>query len=330
MSSMQHPSEQPLVSVCVPIYNVAPYIEQCVRSLMEQDYTNIEYVFVNDGSTDDSMMNLEKAIDAYPQRHNQVCIYTNNTNRGSAYSRRRLIENAHGEYICFVDSDDWVEQNYVSFLVEQMLPSKADIVSIACYEHVENKTTITCRPAANNFGEAIQDICSNRVWTKLIKRTLFADGNCLPPDGMNILEDRYLLTTIRYYNPKEVVCPEPLYHYRFHRSGSLTDQKTDYTFQCQLLFYKNLLDFLEDKPDKDRWEPIIHRQQISDKAELMLYCNNEALRKKYADAYQPYEWRYLWTLRGSFFIVLFLIHFRCWKLLSAYQIYINWRIRTAK
>ncbi|MCQ2077512.1 MAG: glycosyltransferase [Bacteroidaceae bacterium] len=323
--SQKHNTLLPLVSICVPIYNVEAYIESCVRSLMEQDYANIEYIFVNDGSTDDSMQRLEAVLATYLERQSMVHIYHNDRNHGLAYTRRVSIEKATGEYVACVDSDDWVDKNYVSVMVNRVYSSKADIVSGSYCEHVGAQTNITCRPMATDFGEVIQDRCFNRADGKLIKRSLFFDSQCFPPEGMDILEDRYMLTVIRYHNPKEAICSEPLYHYRFHRVGALTETKTDYTFQCQLLFYQYLEHFMEDKPDKNRWKSIINQQKIADKAALMLRCGDELLRKKYAPAFREVELRYLWTLRGSFFIVLFFIHFRLWKLLSLYQLYINWR-----
>ena len=99
------------ISVIVPIYNVRLYIERCVRSLMEQTLENIEFIFVNDCTPDDSMDILHHVLKEYPKRRKQIKIIEHETNRGISAVRNTGLKNATGQYIIYCDSDDWVEKN---------------------------------------------------------------------------------------------------------------------------------------------------------------------------------------------------------------------------
>ena len=107
----------PLVSVLVPIYNVDPYIEQCARSLFEQTYDNLEFIFCDDCSPDASIQKLKEVMKEYPQRLEQIRIIYHERNRGSAAARNTLIDNCKGDFLFWVDSDDWVDTNAIERLV---------------------------------------------------------------------------------------------------------------------------------------------------------------------------------------------------------------------
>ena len=97
------------VSVLVPVYGVEKYIERCARSLFEQTYSDLEYVFVNDCTPDQSIEILKKVMAEYPQRKNAVKIVNHAKNRGLAAARNTAYDNATGDFVTIVDSDDWLE-----------------------------------------------------------------------------------------------------------------------------------------------------------------------------------------------------------------------------
>lgn len=99
----------PKVSVCVPIYCVEKYIEQCARSLFEQTLNDIEFVFVDDCSPDKSVDVLERIIKDYPQRLEQIKLIRHEKNQGHCGVFKTLLTNASGKYVITCDSDDWVE-----------------------------------------------------------------------------------------------------------------------------------------------------------------------------------------------------------------------------
>jgi glycosyltransferase involved in cell wall biosynthesis len=104
--------EKNLVSIIVPIYNVEKYIEKCVKSILEQDYKNIEVILVDDGSPDGS----PKLIDKFKKMDSRV-IVLHKPNGGVSSARNAGIDIAKGEYILFIDGDDWIESDYVSYFI---------------------------------------------------------------------------------------------------------------------------------------------------------------------------------------------------------------------
>ena len=100
----------PKVSVIIPVYNVEKYIEKCARSLFEQTLDDIEYIFIDDCSPDNSMLVLSKVLKSYPKREAQVRIIRNPENKGVAYSRTIGMKAATGEYMIHCDPDDWVDK----------------------------------------------------------------------------------------------------------------------------------------------------------------------------------------------------------------------------
>ena len=97
---------QPKVTVCVPIYNTAKYIGQCARSLFSQTLEEMEYLFINDCTLDDSIEILENVLEEFPQRKQQVRIINNKYNQGHFKVFKTLFSNASGEYVISCDSDD--------------------------------------------------------------------------------------------------------------------------------------------------------------------------------------------------------------------------------
>ena len=118
-----------LVSVIVPVFNAEPFIEKCVRNLMEQSMKDgIEFIFINDCTPDNSMEILSQVIENYPEREKQIRIVHHEDNKGITYTRKEGIMLAHGEYIAWCDSDDWVEDNYYQTLFNATENGQIDIV----------------------------------------------------------------------------------------------------------------------------------------------------------------------------------------------------------
>ena len=101
------------VSILVPVYGVEKYIGQCAETLFSQTYDDIEYVFVDDCTPDDSIQVLRQVLSAYPQRTNQVSIIRHDHNRGLGAARKTAFEASTGEFVMNVDSDDYLAQDAV-------------------------------------------------------------------------------------------------------------------------------------------------------------------------------------------------------------------------
>lgn len=118
----------PKVSVIIPIYGVEKYIERCARSLFEQTLDDIEYIFVDDCTKDNSIAVLKRVIEDYPNRKSQIKILHHDVNKGLPQARKTGIMAANGEYIAHCDSDDWVDKDFYMKMYEKAKEEKADLV----------------------------------------------------------------------------------------------------------------------------------------------------------------------------------------------------------
>lgn len=122
----------PLISIIVPVYNVQEYLERCVVSLLHQTYHNLEIILIDDGSTDDSPK-LCKEL----QNRDARIKFVSQINQGIGAVRNLGLSMAHGEYVGFVDSDDWVDEDMYESLLKLMLERNADVVCCAHYREGE-------------------------------------------------------------------------------------------------------------------------------------------------------------------------------------------------
>lgn len=113
---------QPLVSVIVPVYNVEKYLDKCISSIISQSYKNLQVLLVDDGSTDAS----SQICDKYADNDARIAVY-HNSNHGPSYSRNFGLEHSSGEYITFIDSDDWLEDDYVTNLVRAIIETGSEL-----------------------------------------------------------------------------------------------------------------------------------------------------------------------------------------------------------
>ena len=123
------------VSILVPVYNAGKYIKRCCNSLFGQSYNDIEFVFVNDCSADDSLQQIKDVVSAYPERISQLKIINHTVNRGSAASRNTALDNSTGDFIMWVDSDDYLELEAVDKLVQCYKTTGSDYISYSAYRY---------------------------------------------------------------------------------------------------------------------------------------------------------------------------------------------------
>lgn len=162
-----------LVSIIVPIYKVEKYIKSCVESLLSQDYENIEVILVDDGSPDSS----PEIIDTLALKDERIKVI-HKKNEGVSSARNTGIDVAKGEYIMFVDGDDWVDDNYVSYFVGLVEDSRCDIgmnksnYSIVDSVSTKKRYTVTAEKAIEwiYLGDLFV-----AVWNKIYKANLFRD-----------------------------------------------------------------------------------------------------------------------------------------------------------
>lgn len=133
----------PKISVIVPIYNAEPYIERCVHSLMEQTLNEIEYIFINDCTPDNSFTILKELISKYPQRVPLIRLIEHEYNKGVFYSKVEGMKAATGEYLAFCDSDDWIDIDLLEKALTQAEAKGCEVV-IFDYQREFKKKSERC------------------------------------------------------------------------------------------------------------------------------------------------------------------------------------------
>ncbi len=213
------------ISVIIPVYNVGKFIERCVRSLMEQTMDNVEYIFVDDASPDDSTQILKNVLTDYPRRRDDVKILTHAENKGLPAARNTGLAVATGEYIFHCDSDDFVEKDLLSTLYETACRESADIVWSDYYISYPNNERYLKQPSYDTPEAALKGMLNGRmkynVWNKLAKRSLYTDNNITFPAGYAMGEDMTMMFLFSYAH-KVAYIGKALYHY-VSNSASMTN-----------------------------------------------------------------------------------------------------------
>ena len=257
------------VSILVPIYGVERFIERCAVSLFEQTYQNIEYVFVNDCTKDNSISVLEEVIGRYPQRKSCVKIINHEHNKGLAGARNTAIDNATGDFVMHVDSDDYVTKDIVSKAVSKQKEKDADIVVIDFIKAYPSFSQIVHYSSFPDVEEYCLTVLarnnSNSIWAKLIRRSLYVDNGIKCKQGCNQGEDYQVVPILLYYAKKIVNLTEPLYYYDCSNEGaysnSFTISKHDQNWESMNL----VKSFFEDKNNMYRYAVDCGRmRQIAD------------------------------------------------------------------
>lgn len=244
------------ISIVVPIYNSQKYIEKCLESLFQQDFSSIEYIFVNDCSTDRSLDIIESTLKKYPNRAKDSIIITNEYNLGSGAARKKGIMNASGEYILQIDSDDWIELNTCSSLYDVAKLRNADIVSSDYYENFYDKEIYIQQDYTNDL-EDLKKILTGKVHSsfcnRLIKRSLYSENDIYPPENYSLYEDKITMLQLFYRASRKEYIPKAFLHYRKYH-GSMTSYSFNEKYiNDTILFLSDLSRFFEEENLKDTY-----------------------------------------------------------------------------
>lgn len=227
----------PKVSVIVPVFNVESYIERCARSLFEQTLEDIEFIFVDDCTPDNSINILQKVLMEYPNRIPQTYIIHHDVNKGVAAARQSGLRVVSGTYIAHCDSDDWVERNMYEAMYETAYREDADVVVCDYYitDGANGKVKVLgCHSTdiTEFLTDCLYQIDSWSVWNKLVKRDKY-DGIKYPLYSMG--DDLVVSIQFLVRSSKLSYCSEPYYNYTINAS-SITNAMT--VEHCERRFYQ--------------------------------------------------------------------------------------------
>ena len=214
----------PLITVIVPVYNVEKYILKCLESIASQTYSNYEAIIVNDGSTDTSGLIVKEFAKAHKNFR-----YIEQQNKGQASARNAGIRVAEGDYIAFVDGDDYIHENYLEKLLQLILNEKADISmcsAIRVWEDGREQANLATT-AHNMIYTDIHSFLLEMgfsVWNKLYRKSLL-EGISFP-DGIKYEDFAWLPQVVLRAN-RIVSTDEPLYYYLWRTGSTLNSRRVN-------------------------------------------------------------------------------------------------------
>lgn len=204
------------MSVIIPVYNVERFIVRCATSLMEQSCQNVEYIFIDDATADNSIALLRNVIGRYPDRIKDVKIVSHATNLGLPAARNTGLGIATGEYVFHCDSDDFVDADMLSELYSVAKISNADIVWCDWFLSFKKNERYMKQPEYTEPIAALKamlcGIMKFNVWNKLVRRNLYIENNICFPSGYGMGEDMTML--LLFAKACHVTyLPKAFYHY---------------------------------------------------------------------------------------------------------------------
>lgn len=239
-----------IVSVILPIYKVEPYIERCVRSLMEQTLDDIEFIFVDDASPDDSV-NMARRIVAEYNRN--VRFITHTVNKGLPGARNTGLAAATGDFIFHCDSDDWLEKDMLEKMVKSAKDKNSDFVYCDFYLSFMDKERYMAQPHYSDKFEALQKgvltgTMKHNVWNKLIKRRLYIDNNIKSPEEHCKGGEDYMIVKLLRMAEGVSHVPEALYHYNRTNVNAITKKSSERHYEDIKANADDVIDFLTINP----------------------------------------------------------------------------------
>lgn len=247
------------VALLVPVYGVERYIEACARSLFEQSYPYIDYIFVDDASPDRSIARLEATAARYPERMPYVRILRHPRNRGLAAARTTALEAAAAPYVLHVDSDDRLVPDAVERLVEATSGGRADWVTCDYAECDDRGGSRIRRLPAPDRERMLRTLLAqshripNRIWGQLIRRTLYTDHGIRPVEGVDFAEDYSVLPRLLCHAARIARVARPLYLYRTANTASFMNNLSPRSADSYVEANRIVTRYIRNLPDGDRW-----------------------------------------------------------------------------
>ena len=215
------------ISIIAPIYGVEQYIVECAESLLSQSYPHIEFIFVNDGTKDRSIELLEELIEQkYANRKEQIKII-HKPNGGLPAARRTGIDNATGDYIYHVDSDDWISEDSIAKVAQKIEETDADIVFFNYVKEYPSRSSVKKERAYVSSERAtyVRNMYNHRSFgtlcNKCVRRGLYYEHTIHVPK-YGYAEDCYVSTQLVGYAQSIAYLDEDVYHYRKGNPNALT------------------------------------------------------------------------------------------------------------
>lgn len=271
------------VSILVPVYNVEKYFARCLETLFSQTYSDIEYVFVNDCTPDKSMHVLQEVLGKFSYRANCVKIIENKKNLGIAIVRNMLLENATGDYVLFVDSDDWIEVNAIEKFVDKALESNANIVGCDYFEEYPGKQVLFKQFYPSDHVEAMKAMTLLRIkgvlWKLFIRRELILHNGLFFVPEVQFGEDYIFCCKLFFYAKTFSCVDDALYHYVQYNPNNYSSTDSDLRINSFSRAISIVESFYREKAVYDILEKELLQRKFLSKSSYVLDAKKRNIKK---------------------------------------------------
>ena len=312
------------VSVIVTIYNREKYLKDCVCSLFEQTLDDIEYVFVDDASTDQSLVVLKSLVENYPEIENSVKIICLDNNQGRAVARQTGTDNATGEYVIHVDSDDWVDKDMMELLYVKAKETDADIVGCNVTHEYGNSQWILKQSYSDNMDENIRRLLNGKIFpslcTSLTRTILIKDNHVLFPQGIDTGEDLLFNLQLYLHAHRVIGIDAPSYHYR-HTEDSGSFRHTEKSIKSVIEVARRIEKIMKETGNYEKFKDEIQFRKFSMKCALIEKFDNRDYNKAWLKLF-PETHRYVWSYKQFNWkrrVELWLAAHNCFKIAELFQ-----------
>lgn len=275
-------------SVLIPAYNVEKYIDKCLQSILNQSFINFEVIIIDDGSTDGTLKICKK----YESLDNRIKVF-HQLNMGIIETRNRLIELANGNWVVFIDADDYINKNYLKEFGIYIDSYQSADMFVCDFFSLTNKGEVEIRRPFSNKEEYINQLLSWRkigtaLWAKALRKSLIEKYQIKFEDNIILGEDLCFLSQLAYYANDIIYLPIALYSWNRLNSGSITNNSICYT-ENYIPLYIKIICFYKEKADYILYAKTINNTLVQvienifllhqDYHELFLYVDNKFLSK---------------------------------------------------
>ncbi len=279
---------EPLISVIVPVYKVEKYLDRCVESIVNQTYTNLEIILVDDGSPD----NCPQMCDDWASKDSRIKVI-HKENGGLSSARNAGLDIMNGEYVCFADSDDYIDADYCRILFDTLIQNSADI-SICGVEKVFESGKDSEYSVIKNENldrekfldrmEGYGGWCWVVAWNKLYKSSIFSQ---IRYPLNRLFEDDYIIVDV-LYSVSLIACTEKNLYYYYQRDNSITNRGFDLKFYDSVDMYLSRLEFFIEKKQKPERMRFCLKYAVNNS---IIILNSNVLSKENKELFRKYHER---------------------------------------
>lgn len=272
---------KPKISIIVPIYNVEKYIERCCRSLFEQTLPDLEFIFVDDCSPDNSSAIVRTILQDYPNRINQVHIIQHESNKGLTCARNSGLALATGTYVAHCDSDDYVDAQMYEKLYNAAISQGADIVTcdfnFVFSEKIQRYNNFMTDK--NHDKTLVNYIKSGwtTLWCMIVKKEIYDKHQLKSPKDITYTEDFWLGVRLLYFANKVSHINEPLYYYNQENTSSIMKSRDIKSVNEERECYLQTIRFFEAQGVIDKFQEALSWRVLKNKQDLVLDPSSHTL-----------------------------------------------------